>query len=116
MAIFPLARDQDVKARFWLLRADPRCGPVVMFEEGRISILARSSVLPNPPRWTYHVCVEAELHCVCALTGPDGTPNDRYIRETFQYPEDIRSDLVESPEVLRATLDRIGRRRRTEHG
>ncbi|HSN99961.1 MAG TPA: hypothetical protein VLS89_16815 [Candidatus Nanopelagicales bacterium] len=115
LEIFPLANEQDTTSQFWLLRPAPECGPA-MVEAGVIGILALPEVLPKPPKWTYHVCVETELHCVCSLTGPDGCPNDRYIIEKFQYPEVIRPHPMASAEALRAALDRIGRRRANEHG
>ncbi|WP_437726601.1 hypothetical protein [Sorangium sp. So ce861] len=106
-AIWPLAREQDDDAGFWLLRAAPWCGPLLMIQKGLIGILPKG--IPDPPKWTHHICVATEKHCVCALTGADGFPEERYLAEKFQYAEDVHttrvagcSELDESLATLRA--------------
>ncbi len=37
--------------------------------------------------WSYHVCVEVTAHCVCSLTGVDGTATVSYLQTHFYYPE-----------------------------
>lgn len=105
--ILPIARTQDAGARLWLLRAAPECGPAAC-------ILAKG--ISNPPRWAYHVCVEAQVHCVCALTGAGGTPSGQYIDDNFQYPEMVRPIPVEDAEALHTALDRMRPRRGARHG
>lgn len=106
--IHPLAHHQDSGARFWLLRPHPECGPALMIEEGSIRILPS---IPHPPRWVYHVCVETQEHCVCALTGPGGEPKGSYLSEHFQDADAILPHAIARYEDLEVRVSAIGRRR-----
>jgi hypothetical protein len=102
--VIQVARTQDAKARFWLLRPSPECGPAIMIKQGTIRILPS---IPNPPRWVYHVCVETEHHCVCALAGAGGTPREDYVRTHFQYPGDIQTIKLKNEGALAARLSEV---------
>jgi hypothetical protein len=100
--IWPLARGQDGGAGFWLLRPAPWCGPLLMIQKGVIGILPKG--IPDPPKWTHHICVTAEEHCVCALTGPDGFAQERYVEEKFQHAEDVHATEIADVAGLDETL------------
>jgi hypothetical protein len=102
--VIQIARTQDRKARFLLLRPSPECGPMVLIKEGRIGILPK---IENPPKWVYHVCVETERHCVCALTGAGGTPREGYVEHHFQYAPDVWTIPIRNEKALAAALSEI---------
>lgn len=102
--VIQVARTQDPRARFWLLRPSPDCGPAAMIKQGQIRILPS---IQNPPRWTHHVCVETERHCVCALAGAGGAPRESYVATHFQYPNDVEVRKIKNESVLAAKL-RVG--------
>lgn len=105
--IHALARHQDERARLWLLRPHPDCGPVAMIEEGSIGF---HPAIPNAPRWVYHVCVETDDHCVCTLTGPDGAPKASYVETHFKEPDDILPYVTNRLEEVEKRVAAIGRR------
>ncbi len=79
-----------------------------MIDEGSISIA------PNvgpPLRWTYHVCVETQEHCVCILTGVGGTPKTTYLTSHFQDADAILPHVLDRFESVEAKVSAIGRRR-----
>lgn len=93
-SIWPLAKDQDSNASYWLLLGDAGAG-----------LLAKD--IPNPHLWLYHVCVETDLHGVCALTGPDGTPSPTYIEDKFQYADAVSKMSISSTEELVAEIEKV---------
>jgi hypothetical protein len=76
--ILPTAHERDAAAQIWQLRpADEDA----------------SFVIPKAPAgvlWYIHYTVEAEQHCVDALTGVDGTPRDSYLETHWKAPDQLR--------------------------
>lgn len=82
--IHPVARERDPGAGAWQLWPG----------EGRY-------VVPKVPLrrpWYYHVTVEAEGHCVDALTGVPGTSRADYVKTHWRYdamrwePDDLSGE------------------------
>lgn len=73
--ILPVAHDVDSQARARILRPT----------EGRY--LATHSMAGR--RWRHHVSVALMQHLVDALTGVDGTEEDRYLNQYFQFPDAV---------------------------
>jgi hypothetical protein len=118
--IHPLAAEQDPHARFLLVRPHPKMGPVM-----RRAGDGRAGILPNrrpAPKWSHHVSVETQDHCVCALTGSPGheTGGEKaqgYIARNFQYtvtpdgrydPNVVVPIWCSTEQDLSAKLDVIG--------
>jgi hypothetical protein len=97
-SIWPLAKEQDEDAAYWLLMPGPYGGPYV---------LPDPKVVPNPPSWFFHVCVATEMHTVCALTGPDGVASKGYVEQKFQYSDTIRTMEITSTVELEVEIDKI---------
>lgn len=76
--VLPFALQHDPVAQPNLVRPGPKAP--------RASYVLPRGVLPTP-RWTHHVTVGVEAHCVDSLTGPDGTAREGYLTEHFQYAE-----------------------------
>ena len=74
--ILPLARERDSAAKARRLVPVPGRG---FFVNPRVSL--------GGARWFHHVAVNAERHYVDALTGVDGTEEERYLEEHWKYPE-----------------------------
>jgi hypothetical protein len=76
--ILPTAHERDAAAQIWQLwPADEDA----------------SFVIPKAPAgvlWYVHYTVEAEQHCVDALTGVDGTPRDSYLETHWKAPDQLR--------------------------
>lgn len=81
--ILPPAHERDAAAQIWQLwPADEDA----------------SFVIPKVPAgvlWYLHYTVEAEQHCVDALTGVDGTPRDSYLETHWKAPDQLRWVLDE---------------------
>ncbi len=80
-----------------------------MIEEGAIGF---HPAIQDAPRWVYHVCVETEEHCVCALTGADGAPRASYVEDHFKEPDDILPLVMDRIEDVEKRVSAIGRRHR----
>lgn len=108
--VWLVAKTQDDRPLFWVLRPAWDVGPGWMIEEGRIGIIP---ALPEPPRpkWMYHVCVETDLHCVCALTGADGAASDSYCATQFQDGDAVHAMKFDTSERMFASLPTARRRR-----
>ncbi|MBP8809740.1 MAG: hypothetical protein KBG48_08090 [Kofleriaceae bacterium] len=78
--ICPIARERDPSATRW------RMTPA----EGRFVLPAE----PEVGRWYFHVTVEAEAHCVDALTGPGGTMRSEYLERHWRHGDAIRWEAL----------------------
>lgn len=78
--IFPHAQEQDPRATVW--RVQPRPGLLPF-------LILAPKVSVGGGRWRYHVAVEAEAHCVDALTQVDGTEKARYLDAHFHYADQL---------------------------
>ncbi len=77
--VLPIARESDTMA------AARRCDPMY-------------GIYVAPKRkWFFHVTVRTVGHCVDALAGPDGLPEDEYLASCWQHPDAlVWRDLADS--------------------
>ena len=76
--ILPTAHERDAAAQIWQLwPADEDASFVI-------------PKMPSGVLWYIHYTVEAEQHCVDALTGVDGTPRDSYLETHWKAPDQLR--------------------------
>lgn len=88
--IFPHAHSQDANAATW--RITPRSDGLLPF------LVLSPKVSVGGDRWHYHIAVEAESHCVDALTQVDGTETHKYLETHFNYPEVLSMIKISDPE------------------
>ena len=74
--ILPVARETDDQVQIWQLWPT----------EG-VFVLAKH---PDARRWRFHATVEAQAHCVDALTGVDGTAIASYLHEHWHVVDALR--------------------------
>jgi hypothetical protein len=73
--VLPIASAVDPQARARILRPT----------EGRF-VATKKAV---GRKWRHHVSVNVTAHFVDAITGPDGTGQDRYLDAHFQFPDAV---------------------------
>jgi len=76
--VWPHAVEQDASAAKWEIA--PKFG------RGKLLIATNMSL--KGARWFWHVCVEAEAHCVDALTRANGEPKSTYLDLILKYPKE----------------------------
>lgn len=76
--IWPHAVEQDSKAARW----------EVAPKMGRGKFLISTNVSLRGATWHWHVCVEADAHCVDAVTRAEGEPTTSYLAFLLKYPDE----------------------------
>jgi hypothetical protein len=82
--LLPIAQECDSNAH--LLRIVPSASAKLKKARFIVPLIKTTkSWLP----WSEHYTTEVVLHCVDALTGPDGTASSAYLKTHWKHPQDL---------------------------